>query len=276
MEIINGREIAGKIINSLKIRPAPNKIFAAVLAGKNPASISFLKLKEKTAKELGVDFKIYEFPENIITGGFKKEVSGIAGSKEVGGIIVQLPLPKHIDKRQILNVIPQEKDVDVLSECAAGVFINGHNAILPPAVGVVDEILKIKNYELKIMKVAVVGPGFLIGRPVANWLMNKVREVYVVNKGSDYKILKHADLIIVGAGKAGLIKPEMLKDGAGVIDFGVSPDENGKLSGDFTLTGIQNSKFITHNSGWYTPTPGGTGPILVAKLMENFLILNKI
>lgn len=270
--VIDGKKIAQEIIDKLKKQPKPEKVLAAVLIGKNLASISFLKLKEKTAKELGINFQLHKFPEDITADDLEKEVAKIANSKEVGGVVIQLPLPEYMDKSQILNVISQEKDVDVLSGKAIGAFINNKNSVLPPAVGVVEEILKVVNYQLLNVKCAVVGLGFLIGKPIASWLMNKAKEVYIINKGSDYKILKNADLIIAGVGKAGLIKPEMLKDGAGIIDFGVSLDKNGKLSGDFDQSLLNSHPSLLK---FYTPTPGGTGPILIAKLMENFYILNE-
>ncbi len=267
---ISGNEIAKKIIERLKSQPKPEKFLAAILVGENPASVNFLKQKEKVAKELGINFRIYRFPESIKNDELRKEALKIALLKEVGGIIVQLPLPEHLNKHYILNVIPREKDVDVIGERALGAFYAGRNQILPPAVEVVQEI--IENCKLKIenLRVAVVGLGFLIGKPIATWLMEKTPEVYLLHRGSDFEILEQADLIISGVGKTDLIKQEMLKKDAGIIDFGYAVDENEKIRGDFDA-----SLLNTHNSLlFYTPTPGGTGPILVAKLFENFYKLN--
>ncbi|MBI5079498.1 bifunctional 5,10-methylenetetrahydrofolate dehydrogenase/5,10-methenyltetrahydrofolate cyclohydrolase, partial [Candidatus Wolfebacteria bacterium] len=191
---------------------------------------------------------------------------------KVGGVIVQLPLPEHLNNQYILNAIPREKDIDVLSERTIGAFYAGRNPVLPPSVGVVKEI--IENCKLKIenLRVAVVGLGFLVGRPTALWLIKKCRELYLLDKESDFKILKQADLVISATGQANLIKPEMLKENAGVIDFGYSPDENGKISGDFDIQlPITNYQLLR----FYTKTPGGTGPILVAKIFENFYRLNE-
>ncbi|MEK7555383.1 MAG: bifunctional 5,10-methylenetetrahydrofolate dehydrogenase/5,10-methenyltetrahydrofolate cyclohydrolase [Patescibacteria group bacterium] len=276
MQKISGAEIAKKIIDNLKQQQIPKKFLAVILVGENPASSSFLKQKEKVAKELGVDFRIYKFP-NPPAGGIKnddlrKEAGKIALLKRVGGVIVQLPLPEHINKHYILNVIPREKDVDVLGERALGAFYNNRNFVLPPAVATVEEILNSLNsqsYILNSKKVAVVGAGFLIGKPIAVWLMDKVKELAIFGKGSDLLELKNFDLVISGVGQAGIIKPEMLKDDAGIIDFGYFIDENGKIHGDFDVESLKakNSKL---KADFYTPTPGGTGPILVAKLFENF------
>lgn len=227
----------------------------------------------------GVDFRIYKFPENISQDDLRKEVGKIASLKKVGGVIVQLPLPEHINKHYILNAIPREKDVDVLGERALGAFYTGRNPVLPPAVGVIKEILQIVNYKLQDSKIAIIGLGFLIGKPIATWFMDstsspqagKPAEIYLLGRGSDFSILKTADLVILGVGKTGLIKPDMLKSGAGVIDFGYGMDENGKISGDFDSGQLA---ICNLQLSFYTPTPGGTGPILVSKLMENFYKLN--
>jgi len=270
---INGLEIAKKIIENLKSKPRPKKFLAAILVGEDPTSLSFLNQKEKVAKELGVDFRIYQFPENIKNDELRREVNRIANQKPVGGVIVQLPLPEHLNKYYVLNPIPREKDVDVLSERALGAFYNGRNPVLPPAVGTIQEI--IENCKLKIenLRVAVVGLGFLVGKPITVWLMGKCLEIYLLYKGCDFKILKNADLVITGVGQPGLIKPEMLKSGAGVIDFGYSisksqsANRKAQIRGDFDTERLAISDV---RLAFYTPTPGGTGPILVAKIFENF------
>ncbi len=275
MQIIDGKKISQEIIDKLKSLPIPQKIFAAILVGNNPQSESFLKQKEKVAKELGIDFRLYKFSDNLKNDDLRKEVLKIALLKKVGGVIAQLPLPEHINKHYVLNVIPREKDVDVLGERALGAFYNGRNLVLPPSVGVIDEILQTINYKLQTVSVAVIGRGFLIGKPIAIWLMDKTKELVVFGRDGNLSELKNYDLVISGIGKAGLIKPEMLKDGAGIIDFGYSINGEGKISGDFDVSEIENYKLKIENFGWYTPTPGGAGPILVAKVFENFYNLNK-
>ena len=269
---ISGREIAQKIIDRLKSEPKPKEILAAVLVGENPTSISFLKQKEKTAKELGVDFRIYRFSQDLKNDDLRDEVGRIANQKPVGGIIVQLPLPENINSHYVLNTIPREKDVDVIGERALGAFYTGRNPISPPSVGVVEEILKSYTLNLKSFNVAIVGLGFLIGKPITTWLMGRCSEIYLLDEGSDLSILKQADLVISGVGKAGLIKPEILKENAGIIDFGCSVGEDGKVRGDFNAL---NLKPYTLNLNFYTPTPAGTGPILVAKVFENFYTLTQ-
>src|SRR3990167_7853965 len=174
--IINGKQIASEILEELKKRPKPEKFFAGVLIGDDPASESFQKLKQKTAAELGIDYRIYRLSPELGNDGLRKEVGRISAQKTCGGVIVQLPLPEHINKHYILNVIPREKDVDVLGERALGAFYTGRNPVLPPAVGVVEEILSTSHWLLATSKVAVVGLGFLVGKPIATWLMGKCSE----------------------------------------------------------------------------------------------------
>ena len=264
--VIEGKKISQEIINELKKLPKPKKFFGAVLVGNDASSISFLKQKEKVAQELGIDFRLYKFPTEIKQDELRKEVLKIALHRTCGGAVVQLPLPEHINRQYVLNVIPREKDIDVLGERALGAFYAGRNMVLPPAVGVVDAILTTYNLQLTTLKVAIVGLGFLVGKPISHWLMGKCPEIYLLDQGSDLKILKQADLVITGVGKPGLIKPKMLKNNALVIDFGYGL-ENGKIKGDFDATQLTTFS--------YTLTPGGTGPILVAKIFENFYKLNK-
>lgn len=268
MAAIDGKKIAEKIIDGLKIRPKIKKYFAAFLVGDDLASFGFLKLKEKTAKELGIDFRIYKFPNNIKNDELRKKIRIISGRRNCGGAIVQLPLPEHLNRHYVLNVISPEKDVDVTGERALGAFYTGRSAVLPPAVAVLEEILKAENFALEGKKIAVVGLGFLVGKPASVWLEGKCYEIYLLDKGSDLTILKQADLVISGVGQAGIIRAETLKKGAAVVDFGYSAGEDGKIKGDLDLSGAESLSF-------YTLTPGGTGPVLVAKIFQNFFDLNR-
>jgi len=270
------KEIAQKIIDGLKLKPTPKKILAAVLVGENSASISFIKQKEKIAKELGVDFRIYKFND--------QEIGRIASQKSVGGVIIQLSLPEQFNSQYILNTIPSEKDVDVLGERALGAFYAGRSKVLPPAVGVVEKIIANCKLQIANLRIAVIGSGSLIGKPISIWLERKTAELIILNsKTKNIKEeLKNADIIISGAGKANLFSAEDVKENATIIDFGYSFID-GKISGDFNASSIENCPDVRDPEGReklkienlrYTPTPGGTGPILVAKIMENFYKLN--
>jgi len=281
--IIDGKKIANGILERLRGSAGggasnvvatdfdavrTKKFLAAVLVGDDKSSASFLKQKEKVARDLGIDFRLYEFPATVKNDELRAEVGAIAKHKTCGGVIVQLPLPEHLNWYYILNAIPPEKDVDVLSERTLGAFYVGRSKVVPPAVGVVEEILKSLGdgaAPLEDCTVAVVGLGLLVGRPVASWIMRRAKETFLLRSTSDLAAsLKRADLVITGVGRAGLITPDMLRAGAGVIDFGY-----GGGKGDFDF-GEADATALS----FYTPTPGGTGPILVAKLYENFYTLN--
>lgn len=269
MQKISGQTISGEIVERLQSLPRIKKILAAVMVGSDPTSLSFLRQKKQFADKLGVDFRRYDFPTSMGNDDLRREVGNISKQKSVGGIIVQLPLPEGVNKYYVLNAMDKNKDVDVLSERALGAFYNNRNLVTPPAVETVKEIIERQNIDLTKLNVAVVGLGALVGKPIALWLMNKCAHLDLLGRGSSLSVLAEADIIISGVGEAGLIKPSNLKEGAGVIDFGYYYFEDGRLSGDLDTTSPETEKLA-----FYTPTPGGTGPVLVAKLLENFYKLN--
>jgi methylenetetrahydrofolate dehydrogenase (NADP+)/methenyltetrahydrofolate cyclohydrolase len=264
--IIDGLAIAGEIKERLKAAAAkPDGFFGAVLVGDDPASINFLKQKERVAHELGIEFRLYELPASMKTDELRAEIGRLAQPKTCGAFIVQLPLPADVNRYYVLNAIPKEKDVDCLTEHALGAFYTERGLIAPPSVATVEEVLKLEHRNLRELKVVMVGAGFLIGKPVGFWLQNKVAELVVLDvtvKDIQAK-LADADIIVSGAGQANLFGAQHLKSGATVIDFGFNKID-GKITGDFDPRGAEEKNIH------YTKTPGGTGPILVAKLFENF------
>ncbi len=250
--LIDGKRIASELIAELKSKFKPEQFLAAVVVGEDNATASFVKQKENVARELGVDFRVARFPASVAESHVRKEIAALGANEKCGGIILQLPLPANFDRETLISRIPAEKDVDAL----------GGDLVLSPAVGVVQEILKREKKEIEKLCVAVVGIGFLIGQPISKWLEGKCAELYKLDIEDDLGILREADVVMSGAGKAGLIKSDMLKNNALVVDFGYSGGR-----GDFDQAGVDNIS--------YTPTPGGTGPILVAKLFENFYKLNE-
>jgi len=249
---IDGKKIAQEIVESLNGLDTPTKSIVAISVGKNPESLSFLKQKEKTAEKLGIDFRIHEIEKDK---NIPKELEKIIEDKNTGGIIIQLPLPDGSDSEKIINLIPENMDVDALNK--------NTNLVLAPAVEVVKEIIKRQNTVLKNSLVAVVGFGKLVGEPICNWLSGKCNELILIDEGDSIESIRNADLVISGVGKAGIIDSKLLKNEVGLIDFGYSIN-NGEISGDLLLNGDLS------NLSFYTPTPGGTGPILVAKIFENF------
>lgn len=268
--VIDGKKIAEGLVERLKAEKKPEKFFGAVLVGDDAASVNFLKQKEKVAKELGIEFRLYPLAINITSDKLRAEVGRLAQPKNCGGFIVQLPLPEGINRHYALNAIPKEKDVDCLSEGALGAFYTERGSIVPPSVGTVQEILKLEHRNLRDLKVVMVGAGFLIGKPVGFWLQNKIAELVVLDASVKnlHAKLGDADIVVSGAGHANLFGAKDVKEGSVIIDFGFNRSGE-KMAGDFDPTGAE-AKNIH-----YTKTPGGTGPILVAKLFENFYALNR-
>ena len=236
MQKILGKEISQVIIERLKTQPAPKKIFAAVLVGDDLSSVHFVAQKEKLAKSLGIDFRIYHLSPTLKNDGLRKAVREIAEKGPVGGVIVQLPLPEGVSPRYVLNAVPPEKDVDVLGERALKLFYAGKSDALPPAVGTVSEILHRTSYDIRLARVTVIGQGLLVGKPIAHWLQGKAKEVVTFRSTSDNmrEQLKDFDVIISGVGKARLFSADDIKDGALIIDFGWNTVD-GKIRGDFSI-----------------------------------------
>jgi 5,10-methylene-tetrahydrofolate dehydrogenase/methenyl tetrahydrofolate cyclohydrolase len=270
--IVQGREIARGIIASLAAVPRKRRFFALFMCGVDAATGSFVAQKRKAAQELGIDFRTYELDPAWSIDKARAFVGRIARSSRCGGAVIQLPLSGNLRLAPLANAIPANKDVDVLSARASGGFYAGSWPIMPPSVGALAHILAAHGYEPgSFSRAAVIGQGILVGRPISAWLAGKVANVLALDKGFDPSIIGTADLVVCGAGAAGLIAPSQVREGAVVVDFGYGTDPaTGKPSGDFAT-----SRESCGHLALYTPTPGGTGPVLVASLFENFIALNR-
>ena len=269
MVILDGKKLSEDILNNLKkeIKSRQLKLkLAVVLAGKDRASRIHVIKKELACKKIGVDFKLYRFTSGIGTGRLEKEVKSIAEDPKNSGIVIQLPLPKNIDSEKVLNIIPGEKDVDVLSEKSFEKFERGKSLIFPPTAKATCYLLKKYKINIRGKYVVVVGAGRLVGKPLAAWLKLRGANFSVLDKSTEdiSAFTKKADILISGVGKANLIKGDMVKDGAIVIDVG-SSIENGRAVGDIEF------KTVSKKAGYITPVPGGVGPMTVACLLENLI-----
>lgn len=263
--IINGKQIANEIKEQLKqeIAKIGKKLkLAIVCVDENPASKKFVEKKVKFADEIGVKAKIYNLPAEISTSKLRKKMAEICHIKENNGVILQLPLPEHINTQYALNSIIPKKDVDVLSSRAFGDFTTGRSKFLPPLVGVIKIIFEKYGIDPAGKNIVILGRGILVGKPIANWLINQGATVSVLNSKTlnpgGYTLM--ADVIISGVGKPGLIKPEMVKDGVIIIDAGTPGDVDSEVAAKASL---------------FTPVPGGVGPITVAMVFKNLVELNK-
>lgn len=255
---IDGQKIRDEILSGLNF--ASGKFLVAVMIGENPTSSKFLEEKRKIAERLKVDFKLVSLPEDIADTKLKEEIKKMGDEDGCGGVLVQLPLPSGLDASGVLAAIPAEKDVDLLS---------GHSSlVIPPSVGVVEEIFMRQGVRAEEKTIAVLGLGFLTGKPISSRLKDKAKELIILDKGDDLEPISRADIVISGVGKPKLFSAKQLLPGAGIIDFGVS-FQAGKVVGDFDPEGDLS------RLSFYTPTPGGTGPILIAKLFQNFSVLTQ-
>lgn len=254
---IDGRGIAREILGGLRRRPVPRKRMVAVLLGEDSASASFLARKAAVAKTLGIAFEITSFSGRESQGDVEQSIRSFAADSSVGGIVLQLPVPKTYDRDVLISSIGEALDVDNLS---------GRAVVLPPALGAVKAVLASCGKHFSDYKaVRIVGNGYLVGAPIARFcaLAGIPHEVANSKTGDLEGFVRSGDLVITGVGKTGVVDPTWLADGASVIDFGFPPDFN-------------QEKLAAAEGGlaFYTPTPFGTGPILIAKLFENFYSLN--
>ncbi len=254
---IDGREIAREILDGLRRRPVPRKRMVAVLIGGDEASASFLARKAAVAQSLGIAFELVSFSGRESQGDIEQSIRSFAADSSVGGIVLQLPVPKTYDRDALISSIREALDVDNLS---------GRVVVVPPALGAVVAVLASCGKQFSdYTAVRIVGNGYLVGAPIARFcaLAGIPHEVANSKTADLHGFVRSGDLVITGVGKAGVVDPAWLADGAGVIDFGFPPDFN------------QEKLAASHDRlAFYTPTPFGTGPILIAKLFENFYSLN--
>ena len=271
-KILNGKELSEKILAKLKKAVKKSKLklrLAIVQVGENSVSQVFINQKKKACEKTGINFKLFKFPAEIGLRELKKETEKIVKSPVNSGVIIQLPLPKKFLPEEFLNLIPEEKDVDVLSEKSLGKFYQGTLKILPPTVNGILYLLKSYKIGLIGKSVVIVGAGRLVGFPLATQLLKGKATLSVLNEFTKdaSSFTKKADILISGVGSPNLIKGNMVKKGVVVIDAGTSM-KKGKLIGDVDFGSV--SKKASH----ITPVPGGVGPLTVACLLENLVKLN--
>jgi len=269
MLIVDGNKIAQQILGKLKVRIGQKKLqpqLAVVLVGDDKPSATYVRKKQEAATSIGVKFSLFKFPATIAEPKLINEIKKIQ-KQTLHGIIVQLPLPKNLDKKKILNTLDPRIDVDFLTWESLGKLVIGENSLVPPSPGAILEILKYHKVNLRGKHIVLVGQGDLIGKPLTNLLIHLPVTLTTCNRDTKNlsQVTKSADILISGVGKANLIKGSMVKPGAVVIDAGVS-FVGKKMHGDIDFASVKKVASIV------TPTPGGVGPITVAKLLENTVL----
>ncbi len=268
--IFDGREFAKKRVAQLREQFSfltEPLVLVAFSVGENAASASFLKIKKRVAEEIGITLRLEEFPATSSQEEIVSRIRQVGSDASVAGIIVQLPLPAGYDTQAILDAISPEKDPDMLSESARTLFQNGASKITPPVVAATQKIITASGVSLQNKNIVVVGEGELVGKPVAVWLRLSGHAPTVVNKDTpnQKEIFRQADVLISGAGVPGLITPDNLKPGVVLIDAGTS-EQGGKMTGDCAPE-------CASVAGFFTPVPGGVGPVVVVELFGNLITL---
>lgn len=267
--IIDGRKIKEEILKEVKdgiekLSFVP--LFCDVLVGDDTVSAQYVRMKAKNAESVGIKFRSANFPASITTTELIQEIENLNRVPHMCGIIVQLPLPDHIDKQVVLDAILPTLDVDCLGTVASEKFYNNENPTGFPTALACMRVLDEVETNLEGKNIVVLGRGTLVGKPVAHLIQAKNLSVTVVNSKTENadEIMKNADVIISGIGKGKFITGDKIKEGAVIIDAGTSED-NGGVVGDVDLDSVM--LVVSHVS----PTPGGVGPVTVAMLLKNVL-----
>lgn len=264
MVIVDGKKIAEKIKEELKKEVAVmnRKIRLAIIeVGEDKISQKFVSQKKRFAAEIGIDVREYKFPADISTNKLRDKIAEIVHIKQNTGVIIQLPLPNQLNVQHILNSVPVEKDVDLLSSRAVGDFATGKSKIYPPVVAGLEEVFKEYKIDIGGKTIVLVGAGRLVGKPIGLYFLQRPITLIIASESTEnlQEITQRGDVIISGVGKPKLISGKHIKKGAVVIDFGADVD----------------FESVKEKADLITPVPGGMGPIVVACVFKNLLALTK-
>lgn len=275
MQIIDGRKIKEEILNELKAKvealPFP-PIFCDILVGDDTVSASYVSIKSKAAESIGIKFKTVKFGGDVTTEEIINEIENLNRVPLMSGIIVQLPLPSHIDMQVVLDAILPSLDVDCLGSVNSSNFYDDKDGVGYPTALACMKLLDSLGLDLKEKNIVVLGRGKLVGLPVTHILEKRGLKVGVVHSQTENsnEIISNADIIISAVGRGGFLKGNIIKEGVVIIDAGTS-EENGSVVGDVEMESVESK------ASFVTPSPGGVGPVTVAVLLENVykVALNK-
>ncbi|NLL94132.1 MAG: bifunctional methylenetetrahydrofolate dehydrogenase/methenyltetrahydrofolate cyclohydrolase FolD [Clostridiales bacterium] len=270
-QIIDGKKISAQIKEEVKTKVAEYKnqgmevCLAVVQVGNNPASTVYVGNKKKACELVGIKSLAYELPEETSEEELLNLVNKLNNEKEVNGILVQLPLPSHIDEEKVTNAIVPEKDVDGFHPANVGALSIGKQGFISCTPYGIIQLLKRSNIEIAGKHCVIIGRSNIVGKPMAMLLLRENGTVTVVHsRTKDIKeITKQADILVAAIGKPKFIDETYIKSGAVVIDVGINRDENNKLCGDVDFESVEPVVSAI------TPVPGGVGPMTIAMLMNN-------
>ena len=275
--ILDGRQVANEVLENtsreievIKSKKVRLPGLAVLLIGENPASHTYVKNKEKTCNKLGIYSEVIKLQNNITEKDILKLVESLNSNSKIDGILVQLPLPKHLDSNKVIESIDPKKDIDGLHPYNMGRLLNNQECLTPCTPKGIMQILKHYSINISGMETVIVGRSILVGKPLSIMLLNENATVTITHSKTKNieEVTKKADLLISAIGKANLIKRDWVKKGAIVIDVGINKiidNEKSTIVGDVDFNEVSNiCKAIT-------PVPGGVGPVTIAMLMSNTL-----
>lgn len=276
-EIINGKEISAAV--KQRIKAEVKKLseqgtvpgLAVIIVGSDPASLVYVGSKEKACAELGIHSEKYALPEETTEQELLDLIKRLNNDDNIHGILCQLPLPRSINEKAVINAISPEKDVDAFHPQNVGRIMIGDYDYLPCTPAGIMEMLRYKNIETKGKRCVVIGRSNIVGKPMAMLMLHADATVTIchsktVGLGS---ICKEADILIAAVGRPKFVTADMVKEGAVVIDIGMNRPEGGKLCGDVDFENVE------PKCSAITPVPGGVGPMTIAMLMQNTLTAAK-
>lgn len=274
MKILDGKAVSLKVKESVKVRADELKKFgveptlAVVLVGEDKASQTYVRAKEKACNEYGIKSVAHRLSENTTQNELLALINVLNLDDSIHGILVQLPLPKHIDTNVVLAAIDPRKDVDGFHAVNVGKLVSGLDGFVPCTPLGVMEILKEYGIEVVGLNAVVIGRSNIVGKPMANLLLNASATVTVTHsKTKNLKeICKNADLIVAAIGRPFFLKADMVKDGAVVVDVGINRLDDGRLVGDVDFDEV------APKCSYITPVPGGVGPMTIAMLLNNTIL----
>ncbi|MBO5563261.1 MAG: bifunctional methylenetetrahydrofolate dehydrogenase/methenyltetrahydrofolate cyclohydrolase FolD [Bacteroidales bacterium] len=271
-KIIDGKALSAAVkeevkaqVPELEAKYGRKPCLCVIIVGENPASQVYVRNKVKAAAYTGMGSELIELPADISEEALLAKIRELNGNPAVDGILVQLPLPKHIDEEKVIDTIAREKDVDGFHPGnVAGLWL-GKDCIVPCTPAGIMRMIDSIGLDLKGKRAVVVGRSNIVGKPVAKLLLDRHATVTIahsrtVDLGS---VTREADLLVLAVGKAGLVTGDMVKPGAVVIDVGMNRNAEGKLCGDADYASCEKV------ASWITPVPGGVGPMTIAMLMKN-------
>ena len=273
-KIIDGKLISAQIREEIaeKVRIFNKKTgklpgLAVVIVGENPASQVYVRNKKKACEQVGFNSWVYEMPDGTTQEELNALIDKLNNDEDVHGILVQLPLPKHLDEEQVILRIKPEKDVDAFHPYNVGRITIGNPKFLPCTPAGIMELLHRSNIEISGKECVVIGRSNIVGKPMALLLLAENGTVTVCHSKTKNlnEVCKKADILVVAIGKADFVTADMVKDGAVVIDVGMNRNAEGKLTGDVDFASV--SKVASY----ITPVPGGVGPMTITMLLQNTL-----